>query len=87
MSVRKRQFLGVAFPGILHQKAQKVDAPERGISFHRPERWVVNTPMGQLEVCQGDWVLEAPSGNRYVIKDCDISDISKTTKKKVWGLW
>lgn len=87
ISVTRRQFLGVPFPGILHQKPQRVDAPERGISFSRPERFVVNTPNGQVEICQGDWVLELPSGARYVVKNNDIEAVSATGARKWWQLW
>lgn len=86
IKVTRRQFLGVPFPGILHQKAQRVDAPERGISFNRPERFVVNTPNGQIEIVQGDWVLEMPSGARYVVKNPDV-DAMGAPKKKWWQLW
>lgn len=81
--INKRQFLGVPFRGILHQKAQRVDAPERGISYHRNERWVVNTPFGQVEIVQGDWLLELPTGRLYVIKDADMAVFFQQNKK--WG--
>jgi len=83
----RKQFRGIPFRGIIHQKAQRVEAPERGISFNRPERFVVNTPIGQLEVSRGDWILEFSSGNLYVIKDIDMADLTCDRKKEWWKLW
>lgn len=85
--MKKRRFMGVPFEGILHQKAQRVDlANTRGIIFDRPERYIVNTPGGQIEIGPGDWVVEFPSGNRYVIKDADIAELSQPFKKW-WKIW
>ena len=83
----KRRFMGTPFEGILHQKAQRVDMGNtRGIIFDRPERFIVNTPGGQIEIGAGDWVVECPSGNRYVIKDTDITALSQPSKKW-WKIW
>jgi len=84
--IKKRQFNGVPFPGILYQKAQRVDAPERGISYSRPDRYLVNTPTGQLEIGQGDWVVAMPSGSLYVVKDADIAALTGGTKPW-WRIW
>lgn len=86
--LRKKQFTGLPFPGILHQKAQHVSAPERGISFERPERYVVNTPFGQQQIAHGDWLVIFPSGNCYVFKDVDIVIVEpKKPKEKRWKFW
>lgn len=86
--MKKRQFLGIAFPGILHQKAQRVDmGATRGIVFDRPERWIVNTPVGQQEISQGDWLVELQPARFYVIKDADIAAFLTKPSKKWWKLW
>lgn len=85
--MKKRRFMGVPFEGILHQKAQRVDAGNtRGIIFDRPERHIVNTPFGQMEICAGDWVIELRAGSRYVIKDAHIHEFFETPKKW-WKIW
>jgi len=85
--IKKKQFLGVPFPGILHQKAQEVDyISTRGIKFTRPERFIVNTPVGQHEIGAGDWVVEFPGNRLYVIKDKDI-DALDFNEKKWWQIW
>lgn len=85
--IKKRQFIGVPFEGILHQKAQRVDMGNtRGIVFDRPERYVVNTPVGQLEIGLGDWVVEFIPGRLYVIRNVDMSVIPPV-KKVWWKLW
>ena len=86
--IKMRQFTGNPFDGILYQTAQRVSAPERGIVFNRPERYIVNTPFGQMEICKGDWLIEVITGNRYVIKDADIMYFSKIKpSKKWWRFW
>lgn len=86
--IRKRQFVGIPFPGVMHQKAQRVDqSATRGIIFDRPERWIVNTPRGQQEIAQLDWLVEFPSGNRYVMMTSDIQALEPQPKKKWWKIW
>ena len=84
--VKKRQFTGTLFEGILHQKPQRVNDINRGIIFDRPERFVVNTPSGQFQIGIGDWVVTFPSGNRYVIKAEDIAELG-VSKRKWWQVW
>lgn len=87
MRIRKRQFRGVAFIGVTHQKAQRVDLTEtRGIIFDRAERFVVNTPGGQVEIHHGDWVIEFPDDRFYVIKDIHMSSFNNR-RRKWWHLW
>lgn len=65
-------FPGLSIQGVLRIPAGTVDASAtRGIKYDRPERHVVNTPFGQLEITAGDWVIKHPSGNYYVLKDVD----------------
>lgn len=85
--IKKRQFLGVPFDGILHQKAQRVEAPNRGIVFERQERYIVNTPLGQLEICQGDWLVELLPSRCYVIKAIDMAALEPSARRKWWQLW
>lgn len=86
--MKKRRFMGVPFEGILHQKAQRVDlANTRGIIFDRPERYIVNTPFGQMEIGAGDWVLTFPNGNTYVMKDVDMIEAFANPKSKWWKRW
>lgn len=83
----KKQFKGVPFSGIIHQKAQRVDMGNtRGIIFDRPERYIVNTPVGQLEIAYGDWLVEFVPGRHYVIKNADING-AEQPKRKRWKLW
>lgn len=72
--IKKRQFLGVLpFTGVIHQTPQRVDmTATRGIIWERPERFMANTPFGQMEIGKGDWVLYFPRGAVYVVKDADI---------------
>ena len=85
----KRQFWGILpFEGVLHQKAQRVDLGNtRGIVFDRPERWMVNTPIGQLEIYPGDWMVEFLPGRYYIVKDSDMAAMAQPAKKKRWKLW
>lgn len=85
--MNQRQFNGVTFGGIIFQKAQTVNEPARGISFERPDRFLLTTPYGQLEVNKGDWVVEMPSGNHYLIKDSDIAALGQTSNRKWWKIW
>lgn len=86
--VKKRQFLGIAFDGIIHQKAQHVDMTStRGIVWNRPECYMVNTPLGQLQIYAGDWLLELPTGVLYVIRSVDIEHFFKQPIKKWWKIW
>lgn len=85
--IRKKQFTGIPFPGILHQKAQRVDVPARGISYERPERYIVNTPFGQLEIMPGDWMVTFPGGNVYVIRSEDIKALEAPPNKQWWKFW
>lgn len=84
--MKKRQFTGIPFEGIIYQAAQRVNAPERGVSFNRPNRYVLSTPVGQVEISIGDWVIYMPSG-LYVIKDADIFALSGASSRKWWQIW
>lgn len=87
MFLTRRQFNGVPFDGIIHQLAQRVDMGNtRGIVFDRPERFVVNTPVGQIEIGHGDWVVEFMPGRSYVIRNPDMVERGNP-KKKRWKLW
>lgn len=83
--LKKTQFTGKPFPGILHQVAQRVNVPERGIAYDRPERFVVNTPFGQMEITAGDWLVEFSGGNRYVFKPADMAAFRPLCKKPWWN--
>lgn len=83
----KRQFTGKPFDGIIHQKAQRVEAPGRGIVFDRPDRYIVNTPVGQLEIGVGDWVVEFLPSRRYVIRAEDMAAPQPQQNRKWWQLW
>lgn len=89
MFLSKRQFNGVIFPGIIFQKAQRVSAPDRGIFFERPDRFLVNTPVGQLEINQGDWVVEFSPGRLYIIRDEDmrVNDRARRPARAFWQFW
>lgn len=85
----KRQFNSVPFNGVIHQMAQRVSAPERGIVFNRPERYLVKTPFGHLEIGFGDWLVDVDNGSTYVIKSYDIHffgtrRVSLWQKFKIW---
>ena len=69
-------FPGKKIDGVLRIPAGTVDASKtRGIKFERPERHVVNTPFGQLEIGAGDWIIRYPSGALYVFKDADYDGL------------
>lgn len=87
--LKNKQFNGQLFPGVIHQKAQRVNVPERGIIYDRPERYVVNTSFGQMEIAVGDWFVEFPSGNCYVFKPADMATLGyqpAKPKNKWWKL-
>lgn len=84
--ISKRQFTGKPLPGIIFQKAQRVEAPGRGIVFDRPDRYLVNTPVGQLEIGIGDWVVEFVAGRQYVIRSQDMVAQAKQNRKW-WQIW
>lgn len=85
--IRKQQFNGVPFNGIIHQTAQRVDMGNtRGIVFNRPERYIVNTPVGQLEITNGDWLVEFTPGRYYVIRAVDMVGVPQP-KKSWWRNW
>jgi hypothetical protein len=89
MFLSKRQFNGVPFDGIIFQKAQRVSAPDRGIYFERPDRYLVNTPVGQLEISQGDWVVEFSPGRMYIIRgeDMRVNERARRVPRAFWQFW
>lgn len=66
---------GKDISGVLRIPATRVDATAtRGIIFDRPERHVVNTLEGQLDVSPGDWIITGVKGEKYPVKP-DIFDL------------
>jgi hypothetical protein len=63
-------------PGVRHIKANKVDLSKtRGIIVDRPERYVVDTPSGEVWLEPGDWVIKGISGEYYPCKP-DIFELT-----------
>lgn len=59
-------FPEVDIPGVLRIPANKVDmSGARGIIVDRPERHVVNTHHGQIELAHGDWIITGLNGEKY----------------------
>lgn len=68
-NLEARQFLGHPIAGAVRLPPQRIDASHnRGITYNRPERWVVNTPTAQIEIAQGDWIVTGHMGEHYVFK-------------------
>lgn len=67
-------FPGRQILGVERIPANKVDLSKtRGIIVDRPERHVVNTLAGQMDVCIGDWIVVGIFGERYPVHP-DIFD-------------
>lgn len=59
--------------GVLLIPASKVDlSATRGIVYDRPERYVIDTPFGRVELMAGDWIGRTVNGNVYTFRDEDI---------------
>lgn len=85
-------FPGKKVDGVLRIPASRVDqSATRGIVFDRPERHVVNTPIGQWEVAQGNWVVTEPNGERMVYDDThfyhNFEPVTAGHVRKWWRFW
>lgn len=61
-------FPGRDIEGVLRIPANKVDLSKtRGIIIDRPQRYVINTMEGQMDVCIGDWIVTGVFGEKYPV--------------------
>lgn len=66
LNVEAQQFSGLPMRGVSRLPPTVVDARSRGISYTLPERWVVDTPAGQVGLAVNDWVVLWPNGEHGV---------------------
>jgi hypothetical protein len=79
--------LGKVVEGVHRIPANKVDLSKtRGIIVDRPERYVVNTLEGQMEVTEGDWIVTGIKGEIYPVKDA-IFKLTYEPVTKCHGFW
>jgi hypothetical protein len=68
-------------PGVRHIPAHVINmtgkdgGKNRGITHEAPERWVIDTLEGAMEVKAGDWVITGVKGERYPCRP-DIFDMT-----------
>lgn len=75
MTTKYNQFTKDNTPeGIIRLPARTVDLSQtRGIKFDRPTCFAVNTPVGQIEIVHGDWVVTCLTGSQYVLREADYN--------------
>lgn len=73
-------FPGREVEGVTRISANRVDLSKtRGIIVDRPERHVINTVEGQIDVCVGDWIVTGVFGDRYPVHP----DVFEATYERV----